>query len=126
MFSIDTQNPLTPDRKFVLPVSKNDNGLDIDVNMLMAMNAIQIQHEPSKNETHTGISREEPTREKRENPVMSIAKGTVWGGLGGLILGTAIAAAVPGAAACELVRWLFVGGTAAGLGYGIHDVTSHP
>ena len=127
VFSLDTQGLRESHGEFVLPVSEHGNSLDIDVNVNMAMNDTSQVQEPSKSETQTDdMTRKDRTRKSGENPVMSIAKGTVWGGLGGLIIGMAIAAAVPGGPACEIMRWLFVSGTAAGFGYGIYDVTDRP
>jgi hypothetical protein len=62
-------------------------------------------------------------REGEENPVITIAKSTAWGGLAGLVLGTAVAL-VAEENEGDIIKWFFVGGTFGGFTYGvIHTVT---
>lgn len=62
-----------------------------------------------------------------ENPVMEVAKSTLWGALGGLVIGGAIALATSGDSNDgEVIRWSIVAGTAIGLGYGIYQVRTRP
>jgi hypothetical protein len=62
-------------------------------------------------------------REGDENPVMTIAKSVLWGGLAGVVLGGAVAL-VAEQNEEDIVKWFFVGGTFAGLGYGIYHVST--
>ncbi|MFH1679786.1 MAG: hypothetical protein ABIH26_03980 [Candidatus Eisenbacteria bacterium] len=65
------------------------------------------------------------SRQGDENPAVSITKSIFWGGLGGLILGGAIAL-VADEDEGEIIKWSFVGGTFAGLAVGIWHVTRRP
>ncbi|MBM3320903.1 MAG: hypothetical protein FJY73_09535 [Candidatus Eisenbacteria bacterium] len=65
------------------------------------------------------------TRQGDENPAISITKSIFWGGLGGLILGSAIAL-VAEEDEGDIIKWSFVGGTFAGLAVGIWHVTRRP
>ncbi|RPJ45258.1 MAG: hypothetical protein EHM19_05590 [Candidatus Latescibacterota bacterium] len=65
------------------------------------------------------------SRQGDENPAISITKSIFWGGLGGLILGSAIAL-VAEEDEGEIIKWSFVGGTFAGLAVGIWHVTNRP
>ena len=66
-------------------------------------------------------------RQGSENPVLEVAKSTVWGGLGGLVLGGAIALIdTESSSGGDVVRWCFVGGTLVGFGYGIYHVSHRP
>jgi len=66
-------------------------------------------------------------RQGAENPVLEVAKSTVWGGLGGLVLGGAIALIdTESSSGGDVVRWCFVGGTLVGFGYGIYHVSHRP
>ena len=65
------------------------------------------------------------SREGTENPAISITKSIFWGGLGGLILGGAIALVAEDNEG-EIIKWSFVGGTAAGLAVGIWHVATRP
>jgi len=58
-----------------------------------------------------------------ENPVATIAKATLWGGLAGLVLGGATALVVDDNEE-EIVKWFFVGGTFFGFGYGLYHVST--
>jgi hypothetical protein len=64
-------------------------------------------------------------RQGDENPAISITKSIFWGGLGGLVLGSAIALAVDDNEG-DIIKWSFVGGTFAGLAVGIWHVTNRP
>ena len=61
-----------------------------------------------------------------ENPMVEIARSTMYGGLTGLLLGYAVALADKGGDDGDIVRWGFVGGTFFGFGYGLYHVTSRP
>ncbi len=66
-------------------------------------------------------------RQGAENPVLEVAKSTVYGGLAGLLLGGAIALVSDNNDNDgDIVKWSFVGGTFLGLGYGIYHVASRP
>jgi hypothetical protein len=65
------------------------------------------------------------SREGAENPAVSITKSIFWGGLGGLILGGAIALVAEDNEG-DIIKWSFVGGTAAGLAVGIWHVATRP
>ncbi len=66
-------------------------------------------------------------RQGSENPMIEVAKTTVWGALGGLVVGGAIALANGDSDNNgDIVRWSVVGGTFLGLGYGIYHVTHRP
>jgi hypothetical protein len=65
------------------------------------------------------------SRQGDENPAISITKSIFWGGLGGLILGSAIAL-VAEEDEGEIIKWSFVGGTFAGLAVGVWHVTRRP
>ena len=58
-----------------------------------------------------------------ENPVATIAKATLWGGLAGLVLGGATALVVDNNQE-EIIKWFFVGGTFFGFGYGLYHVST--
>jgi hypothetical protein len=66
-------------------------------------------------------------RQGAENPVLEVAKSTVYAGLAGLVVGSAIALATEGNDNDgDTIRWCFVGGTFLGLGYGIYHVSHRP
>jgi hypothetical protein len=66
-------------------------------------------------------------RQGSENPVIEVTKSAVWGGLGGLVVGGALAlVSDSNDNDGDIVRWCFVGGTFLGLGYGIYHVASRP
>ena len=62
-------------------------------------------------------------RQGDENPVVTIAKSVMWGGLAGAVLGGAVAL-IAEENEEDIVKWFFVGGTFAGLGYGIYHVST--
>ena len=62
-------------------------------------------------------------REGEENPVVTIAKSVMWGGLAGLVLGGAVAL-VAEKNEDDIIKWFFVGGTFGGLGFGIYHVST--
>lgn len=66
-------------------------------------------------------------REGEENPVITVAKSTAWGGLAGLVLGGAVAL-VADENQDDIMKWFFVGGVFGGFGYGIYHVAAreHP
>ncbi len=62
-----------------------------------------------------------------ENPMKEVAKSVIYGGLAGLVLGSAIAVADKGNSNDgDIVRWSFAGGTFLGLGMGLWWVTRRP
>ena len=65
------------------------------------------------------------TRQGDENPAVSVTKSIFWGGLGGLLLGGAVALATEDDDG-EILKWSFVGGTFAGLALGLWHVTHRP
>ena len=66
-------------------------------------------------------------RHGAENPVVEVFKSTVYGFLGGVVVGTAIAlAAKDENATDDIFRWSIVGGTVIGLGAGVYWVTKRP
>jgi hypothetical protein len=65
------------------------------------------------------------TRQGDANPMVSVFKSTIYGGLAGLIVGLAIEVAEDDDDS-DAIRWGFVGGTFVGLGYGIYHVSSRP
>src|SRR5512143_256898 len=66
-------------------------------------------------------------RQGSENAIIEVAKTTVWGALGGLVIGGAIALANGNNDSNgDIVRWSIVGGTFLGLGYGIYHVSHRP
>jgi hypothetical protein len=64
-------------------------------------------------------------RSGAENPVLEVAKSTIYGGLAGLVVGGAIAL-VTETDDGEVVKWGFVSGTFLGLGFGIYHVSRRP
>jgi len=66
-------------------------------------------------------------RQGEENAFITIAKSTAWGGLGGLVLGGAVAL-IADENQDDILKWFFVGGVCGGLGYGIYHVATrdHP
>lgn len=64
-------------------------------------------------------------RQGDENPAILVTKSIFWGGLGGLILGGAIAL-VADENEGEIVKWSFVGGAFGGLALGLWHVTHRP
>ena len=58
-----------------------------------------------------------------ENPVLTIAKSTFWGGLTGLVLGGATALIVDDNRS-DVMKWFFVGGVFGGFGFGVYHVLS--
>ena len=62
-----------------------------------------------------------------ENPVVEVFRSTVYGFLGGVVVGGAIVLAVQDDNSSEeIMRWSIVGGTLIGLGAGIYWVTKRP
>ncbi len=61
----------------------------------------------------------------QENPIISVAKSTMWGMVTGVLLGLAINVASD-ADSKEVYRWSFVGGTFAGFIYGVYHVANRP
>ena len=62
-------------------------------------------------------------REGEENPVLTVAKSTLWGGLTGLVLGGAIALVAEDNEE-DIVKWSFVAGTFGGFAYGLYHVAT--
>lgn len=65
-------------------------------------------------------------RSGSENPMVEVARSTLYGGLTGLLLGGALAIASDGKHDASMVRWGFVGGTFFGFGFGLWHVTARP
>ncbi len=66
-------------------------------------------------------------RQGTENPMVEVAKSTVWGGLTGLVLGGAIAlVGNDNHNDGDILRWGFAGGTFLGFGVGMWWVTHRP
>jgi hypothetical protein len=65
-------------------------------------------------------------RHGSENPMQEVAKSVIYGGLTGLVIGSAIAIADDGGNDGDIIRWSFVGGTFFGLAYGIYHVHTRP
>jgi len=66
-------------------------------------------------------------RQGDENPMKEVAKSVIYGGLAGLVLGSAIAVANDNNSNDgDIVRWGFAGGTFLGLGMGLWWVTRRP
>ena len=61
-----------------------------------------------------------------ENPMVEVARSTLYGGLTGLMLGGALAVANNGHDAGNYLRWGFAGGTFFGFAYGLYHVSSRP
>lgn len=62
-----------------------------------------------------------------ENPMKEVAKSVIYGGLAGLVLGSAVAVATSGDSNDgNAIRWGFAGGTFLGLGMGLWWVTKRP
>ena len=64
-------------------------------------------------------------RGSHENPVISIAKSTLYGGATGVILGLALTLVVDEPTE-DILKWSFVGGTFGGFLYGIYHVSTRP
>ena len=62
------------------------------------------------------------SRQGEENPVLTVSKSIVYGGLAGLVLGGAVALAAQENEG-EIMRWSFVAGTFVGFGAGVWHVT---
>jgi hypothetical protein len=63
--------------------------------------------------------------EGHENSVATVGKSTFYGALTGLLVGGATAL-VAGGNSGDILKWSFVGGTAVGLIWGVHDVSTRP
>jgi hypothetical protein len=63
--------------------------------------------------------------DSQESSVATVGKSTFYGALTGLLVGGA-AALVSGGSSGEILKWSFVGGTAAGFIWGVHDVSTRP
>jgi hypothetical protein len=63
--------------------------------------------------------------EGQESSVVTVGKSTFYGALTGLLVGSATAL-VAGGNSGDILKWSFVGGTAVGLVWGIHDVSTRP
>jgi len=72
-----------------------------------------------------GSAQVEVQRRGEENPVLTVSKSIVYGGLAGLVLGGALALAVDDNQD-DIVKWFFVGGTFAGFGAGVYHVAHRP
>ncbi len=60
-----------------------------------------------------------------ENPMVEVAKSTIYGGFTGLLLGSAVALVNDGGDG-QAIKWGFVAGTFFGFGYGFYHVHSRP
>lgn len=66
-------------------------------------------------------------RQSDENPMREVAKSIMWGAIGGLMIGGAIALGTDDSDNDDqYVRWGVVGGTAVGLGMGLWFVSRRP
>jgi len=65
-------------------------------------------------------------RQSAENPVVEVSRSVIYGGLAGLVLGSAIALANEGNNDGDIIRWCFVGGTVVGFAAGVYFVASRP
>ena len=65
-------------------------------------------------------------RSGSENPMVEVAKSTFYGGLAGLLLGSAVALANDSKNSGDIIKWGFVGGTFFGFGYGLYHVSKRP
>ncbi len=72
-----------------------------------------------------GFAQVEVQRRGEENPVLTVSKSTIYGGLAGLVLGGALALAVNENEG-DIVKWFFVAGTFGGFGAGVYHVTHRP
>lgn len=63
-------------------------------------------------------------RQGSENSMVEVARSTFYGALAGTVVGSAIALVAEGDG--EPVKWGFVLGTFAGLGYGLYQVNQRP
>lgn len=71
----------------------------------------------------TAYAQVEVHRWGEENPAITIAKATFWGGVTGLILGLATALVVDDNQE-DIMKWFVVGGVFGGFGYGIYHVAT--
>lgn len=79
---------------------------------------------PARAETRASIQIQ---RQGMENPMLEVAKTTVWGGLAGAAIGAALALGVPDSPHNgDLLKWSFIGGTAVGFFAGIQHINSRP
>lgn len=62
------------------------------------------------------------TRHSSANPMVEIFKSTIYGGLAGIVLGSALELAIDNDDGGEYVKWGFVGGTFFGFGFGVYHV----
>jgi hypothetical protein len=65
-------------------------------------------------------------RQGEENPVVSIFKSTIYGGLAGLVLGGAIELIDDDDSNTDELKWGFVAGTFFGFGFGVYHVLTRP
>ena len=65
-------------------------------------------------------------RSGTENPMVEVARSTIYGGVTGLLLGGALALAVPDNKDSDYLKWGFVAGTFFGFGYGLHHIATRP
>lgn len=65
-------------------------------------------------------------RQGSENPVLEVAKSTLYGGLAGIVLGGALALVVDEDSRGDVFKWCFVGGTLVGTAAGIYFVATRP
>ena len=66
------------------------------------------------------------TRQGEANPVVSIFKSTIYGGLAGLVLGGAVELIDDDDDNTDALKWGFVGGAFFGFGYGLYHVMTRP
>ena len=79
---------------------------------------------PARAETRTSIQIQ---RQGMENPMLEVAKTTVWGGLAGAAIGAALVLGLPDSPhQGDLLKWSFIGGTAVGFFGGIQHINSRP
>ena len=65
-------------------------------------------------------------RQGAENPMVEVARSTLYGGLAGLLLGGAIALVDDSHDDAKVLKWGFAGGTFLGFGVGLVSVLTRP
>ena len=65
-------------------------------------------------------------RSSQENPVVEVSRSVIYGGLAGLVIGSAFALVSDGSNDSDIVKWCFVGGTMVGLAAGVYFVSNRP
>ena len=58
--------------------------------------------------------------------MVEVSRSVIYGGLAGLVIGSAIALANEGNRDGDIIKWCFVGGTVVGFAAGVYFVASRP